>query len=186
MKKTLITILCTVLACSCVMGVTLAFLMDKTETITNTFTVGKVDIDLKETTGDNYKMIPGATIAKNPKVTVKAGSEACWLFVKITETGNGDADNKYITYTNYGWTALAGETGVYYREVEELTAEGAQDRIFDVFTNNEVTVGTNVTQATGEVTIAVTAYAVQKTKVGTTDFTVAEAWAQAKTASINP
>lgn len=66
-------------------GATLAWLTDKTETITNTFTVGNVDISLEETTSD-YKMVPGNTIAKDPKITVEAGSEACWLFVKIDES----------------------------------------------------------------------------------------------------
>ena len=179
MKKTLLTILCTVLACSCVMGVTLAFLMDKTETITNTFTVGKVDIGLEETTGPNYKMIPGASIKKDPKVTVYAGSEACWLFVKIEETNNTAG---YITYTLDGWTAVDGEAGVYSKAV----SASDNDQEFSVFTGDKVTVSDVVTQTTAQVTIKVTAYAVQKTKNGTTDFTVAEAWEQAKTASVNP
>ena len=31
-------------------------------------------------------MIPGKTLAKDPMVTVEAGSEACYLFVKVEET----------------------------------------------------------------------------------------------------
>lgn len=49
----------------------------------NTFTVGDINIELAETTGSTYKIVPGTDIAKDPKVTVKANSEKCWLFVKV-------------------------------------------------------------------------------------------------------
>ena len=95
MKKTLITIALTVLAGLCVVGTTLAFLVDKTDPIVNTFTVGNVDIELTETdgngnnvTGNEYKLIPGHTYTKDPTVTVKKGSEACWLFVKVDPANN--------------------------------------------------------------------------------------------------
>ena len=84
--------------------------------VKNTFTVGDINIGLTETTTD-YKMVPGNTIAKDPTVTVKAESEACWLFVKVTESENLDT---FITYAiAEGWTKL--QDGVYYREVPPPT-----------------------------------------------------------------
>ena len=182
MKKTLLTILCTVLVCSCVMGATLALIMDKTETITNTFTIGSIDIDLTESTGTSYKMVPGATIAKDPKVTVKNGSEACWLFIKVEKSTNF-AD--FMTYAMAeGWTEL--EAGVYYRKVEATTA----DTPFAVLDGNKVTVKSEVTNAMAAAlttdtypTLKFTAYAVQLTD-GTTEFTPAAAWTQAQAAAI--
>jgi hypothetical protein len=51
-------------------------------------------------------------VSKDPKLTVYVGSEPCWLFVKIEETGEL---SKYVTYEIAdGWTKL--EDGVYYRE----------------------------------------------------------------------
>ena len=51
-------------------------------------------------------MIPGWTIDKDPKVTVKEGSEDCWLFVEITEENDL---RKYISYcTAEGWTRGEG------------------------------------------------------------------------------
>ena len=96
-----------------VVGGTLAWLTDQTDEVKNTFTVGDINIGLTETTAD-YKMVPGNTIAKDPTVTVKANSEACWLFVQVTES----TDLKdFITYAiAEGWTALPGVDGVYYRE----------------------------------------------------------------------
>ena len=90
-------------------GGTIAWLTAQTEAVTNTFTVGNINIELAETTGETYKMVPGNTIAKNPTVTVKANSEACWLFVKIEESTNL---TNFISYTvDSGWTKL--QDGVY-------------------------------------------------------------------------
>ena len=85
--KALALILAVVLVVGGVVGGTLAWLTAESDTVTNTFTLGDIDIDLDETTGSNYTMIPGNTIGKNPKVTVTAGSEDCWLFVKVEKTG---------------------------------------------------------------------------------------------------
>ena len=46
-KRTLGLLLALVLALGCVAGGTLAYLTDQTDTITNTFTVGHVKIDLQ-------------------------------------------------------------------------------------------------------------------------------------------
>ena len=77
-------------------GGTVAWLTDSTDAVTNTFTVGDINITLTETWNtasvedgekDSWtaKMIPGNQYLKDPKVTVQAGSEACYLFVKFTE-----------------------------------------------------------------------------------------------------
>ena len=182
MKKTLLTILCTVLVCSCVMGVTLAFLVDKTDSITNTFTIGNIDIDLTE--GDNLdlKMMPGKTITKDPTVTVKAGSEACWLFIKIDEVNI----TNYITYTvDESWEELDGVAGVYYIEIGNATAS---DTSYTVLADNAVTVKTSVTQAQLEAAkgdnapkLIFTAYAVQKDTVVAS---AADAWSVATTGEL--
>ena len=177
MKKTLIAIVVTALACLCIVGTTFAWLVDKTETITNTFTFGNIDIALTESTDLDLKMIPGKTITKDPKVTVAAGSEACWVFVKIEASANyGDFFAAYAVAD--GWTALDGQTGVYYREV--ATNNEAQE--FKVLKNDQITVLETVTKAqfddmkngtTAAPTLAFTAYAVQKDGVDT----AAGAWA---------
>lgn len=173
-KKTFIIALCLALVVAFAAGGAIAWLTATTGTVTNTFTVGNIDIDLTETTTD-YKMVPGNTIAKDPKVTVKAGSEACWLFVKIEKSANLDT---FITYAVAdGWTALTGVDGVYYREVAATTA----DTSFDVLAGNTVTVKDTVTKEnmdglTAETypTLTFTAYAVQSANVAT----AAEAWAK--------
>lgn len=138
-KKIAISIVAVALVLCCAIGGTLAWLTDKTGPVTNTFTVGDINIDLDETTSD-YKMVPGNTIAKDPKVTVEAGSEACWLFVKVTKSGNFD---QFLTYAMAdGWTQYEGTTDVWYREVAASNA----NQEFEVLKNNAVTVKGEVTK----------------------------------------
>lgn len=131
-SRAFIALLALVLVIGCVAGGTVAWLVAKTDTVVNTFTYGNINIALAETTGTNYKVIPGTVIEKDPKVTVKAGSEACWLFVKVEESGTFVADK--VTYAiDNGWTPLEGEKGVYYREVAAVTA----DTDFSVLEGNQ-------------------------------------------------
>ena len=188
MKKTILTIILTAVICFAVVGTTFAFLVDKTEPIKNTFTVGNVDITLTETdptpddtTDENkYKMVPGADIAKDPTVTVKANSEACWLFVKVEKSNNID------TYLNVvmdsGWTLLDGTTDVYYQSVASATT----DQSFAVLKDNKVFVKADVTKAmldsikTQGPTLTFTAYAVQQDGITT----AADAWSVATTGNL--
>ena len=165
MKKKVLSIVAVVLVLCCAIGGTLAWLTDKTASVKNTFTVGDINIELTETT-TNYKMVPGNTISKDPKVTVKANSEACWLFVKVEKSANFD---NFMTYDMAdGWTELPSVTGVYYREVAATTA--ATD--FSVLKGDSVSVKDTVTKADLNAltqntfpTLTFTAYAVQKDNV---------------------
>lgn len=172
-KKTLALVLALTLLVAGVVGGTLAWLTDRTAEVKNTFTVGDINIGLTETTAD-YKMVPGNTIAKDPTVTVKANSEACWLFVKVTES----TDLKdFITYAiAEGWTALPGVDGVYYREVPASAA----DQTFSVLKGDAVTVNSDVTKEMltakdfTNPTLTFKAYAVQKDNVAS----ASDAWAK--------
>ncbi len=173
-KKTIALVLACILCVAIGIGGTLAWLTAQTSPVTNTFTVGNVDITLAENTKD-YKMVPGNTIAKDPKVTVLKDSEACWLFVKIEESTNLDDFISYNVAT--GWTALTGVDDVYYREVAASTA----DQAFDVLASNQVTVKDTVTKTQMDAikagtaanpTLTFTAYACQKDNVTS----AADAW----------
>lgn len=170
-KKTLALVLALTLLVAGVVGGTLAWLTDRTAEVKNTFTVGDINIGLTETTTD-YKMVPGNTIAKDPTVTVKANSEACWLFVQVTESENLDT---FITYAiANGWTKL--KSGVYYREVSASDA----DQPFSVLAGNAVTVKDTVTKEMltakdfTNPTLTFQAYAIQKDHFTTP----ADAWAE--------
>ena len=187
--KVFLSLLALVLVVGCAVGGTIAWLTAKTDPVVNTFTYGKIKIELTETTGAEYKIIPGVNISKDPKVTVKADSEACWLFVKVAEANWPtfiDEDGRKVSYDiANGWTALdaTNHPGVYYREVNAVTADTdfyvlAGDTTYP---NGVVTVSENLTKAevngiTTQPTLTFTAYAVQKDGIGT----AADAWDKVK------
>ena len=176
-SKAVALVLALVLTIGCVVGGTIAWLTDTSKEVKNTFTYGDINIDLTETKGTlngdsrEFKMVPGNTIAKDPKVTVEAGSEDCWLFVKIEESQNLDT---YISYTvASGWTELTAGSGIYWCQAK------AGDS-FSVLANDEVIVNSSVNKTQMEAiktadqpTLTFTAYAVQKDNVAT----AADAWA---------
>ena len=175
-KKSLALLLAIAIVVVGVVAGTVAWLTDQTPSVTNTFTTSDINIELKETK-NHFQMIPGWNIEKDPKVTVKAGSEACYLFVKLEKSTNFDT---FMTYEMAdGWTALPEAPGVFYREVAAATA----DTTFEVLKDNQVTVKGTVTKeqmnaltADTYPTLTVTAYASQLNKNNTQEFTAAEAW----------
>lgn len=102
-KKIVALLLCAFLLTGASVAGTLAYLTS-TDVATNTFTVGKVNIELHEKDYDNdgnnqankYEdIIPGLSYEKEPVVTVKADSEDCYVRAKVTVTiPNWNKDNK--------------------------------------------------------------------------------------------
>lgn len=187
-------------------GGTVAWLVDKTESVTNTFTFGDINITLTETdaikgSDGNFTkaytgLVPGATVPKDPKVTVDNDSVDCWLFVKVTPGNNTFTPSGSNTAINIlEWTMATGwdkvADGVYGRKV--LTTDNTKE--FSVFKNDQVIVSSKVTKdlidtynnATNPATkptITITAYAIQSENLGdAADATTA--W-NALTTQLNP
>ena len=177
-KKGLAMVLALVLLAVCAVSGTLAWLTAKSDVVTNTFTTSDIKVELTET-NETYKMVPGYDIHKDPKAKVLAGSEECYLFVKLDKSTNFDT---FLTYEMAeGWTLVPSETNVYFRKV--LTADIGT--AYSVLANDQVTVKGEVTKAmmdglTTETLpkLTVTAYASQLHKNATTELTAAEAWAK--------
>lgn len=172
-SKAFVVMLALVLALGCAVGGTIAWLTKTTDPVVNTFTYGNIDITLTETVPENRqaKIIPGKDIPKDPKVTVKANSETCYLFVKVVEDGTFVANKVTYTIRADGWTKGDGTdipADVYYREVPAATTDTA----FYMLTGNTanpngvVTVSPELNKdeiatATNP-TLTFTAYAIQK------------------------
>lgn len=115
-KKSLLLVLCAVLIVTASVLGTLAYLTDQ-ETVTNTFTVGQVQIDLNESDVDkdgstkenDYHLVPGQTYTKDPTVTIKANSEPS--FVRMFVTVQDYIDLHVICAEHHGGSA---ETNPYY------------------------------------------------------------------------
>ena len=197
-KKMFIAMLALVLALGCAVGGTIAWLTAETDPVVNTFTYGDINIELYEheydaannaltmkttkTGVNNYKIVPGKNLPKDPTVKVLADSEACWLFVKVEATG--DFANGKVSYAiadgTDGWTKLTGVTGVdnvYYRSVDAST----DAQVFQVLKGNQVTVDKDLTKteinditAENQPKLTFTAYAVQRDGIDN----VTDAWAK--------
>lgn len=128
-KKSLALLLAVALLIGGAVGGTIAWLTDTTEKVTNTFSVGNIDIELlehelkdgallntgcptniqesehHEVSNNAYKIIPGTEQPKDPFVRVKANTEKCYLFIQVqpvnNETGNEEADNVATKYITY-------------------------------------------------------------------------------------
>lgn len=96
--KALLVVACALLLVAASVFGTMAYLTS-TDTVTNTFTVGKVNIKLDEAKANpdgslvanadrvkanSYKLLPGHTYNKDPMVTVLSGSESSYVKMTVT------------------------------------------------------------------------------------------------------
>ncbi len=192
-SKMIALVMAVVLMVGAVIGGTIAWLTDETETVTNVFTTSGIEATLVETTNGedsegnyntegDYKMIPGWTIAKDPKAGVTAESEDCYLFVEVEMTENV---TQFLEYEiDKGWAPVPGTTNVYYKEFSETT-QNAKGTKYSILANDQVKVKDDVTMdmmakitAKNQPELEFTAYAVQLYKNNTQKFDPAEAWAE--------
>ena len=104
--KALLVVACALLLVAASVFGTMAYLTS-TDTVTNTFTVGKVNIKLDEAKVDadgkpvanaervkknSYKLLPGHTYTKDPTVTVEAGSESSYVKMTVTFSKANELD----------------------------------------------------------------------------------------------
>ena len=156
MKKTLTIVMAMVLVAAVAITGTLAYMSTQSGTVTNTFTFGNMSITLKESpvddngkkvTGDlvdknDYIVIPGAEVDKEPIVTVNANSESCWVYVGIQNNvlvdGKEVADYKsYIVDANWEKVedaALAAKHVTVYKHKTAVANSATDTPLSAVFT----------------------------------------------------
>lgn len=173
-KKALLTVLCAVmLVVGSVFG-TYAYLTDTTGPVTNTFSIGKVQITLDETkvdemgvtdktaqnpvTANSYKLLPGHEYTKDPTVHFQPESEKSVLFVKV-KNEIAAIESNASTYKSVdaqikdnGWTELADATSeentkVYYKLVSANTSktDAVNYPVFAKFTVDSSVIGNKPT-----------------------------------------
>ena len=207
-KKVLALMLAAIMLVCTSVAATIAYLTDK-DTAVNTFTVGQVHIKLDEAdvntdgtlisgadrvTENQYHLLPGRRYEKDPEIHVTAGSEDCFLFVKIvneiTELENV-ADTVSSQMEANGWECVTGDIWVYTANTNTpaKVSAGEDIPVFEYFkikdnaTNDElaryapVTTGEGNEQVTTFKTITVTAYAIQA--AGFENSTASDIWTTA-------
>lgn len=156
-KKAMALVLALGLVVVGIVGGTMAWLTAEATKVENVFTDSDINITLTESDTDriedgdqhNYKMIPGHTITKDPKVTVAAGSEDCWLFVKITESTEPDLD-AYIAYAiATGWKTVQAEDALGVTVIGRKVLKDDVTKSFDILGTGEYPVGGTETYTWG-------------------------------------
>ncbi len=186
--KLLVLLMAVVLVIGCTVGGTLAYLMAKSSTVTNTFVAGNIGtLNLSENTGESYTVIPGVSITKDPVVTFVGNNVAAYVFVKVEATdwnvSSEDnthtysiGDNQEMKWVLEGWAKL--QDGVYYKEV----AANAAEQSWNIIKDDTITVSSTITKdnignyAKG---LNFTAYAIQKDGFDN----VSAAWTEAQKAT---
>lgn len=163
---TLILLLAVVLIVTSTVGYTVAWLADVGKLETVVFTDSDVKIVFEDGMSDEtVKMIPGFVVNKAPTVTVEAGSEKCYLFIKVDESIGDDGEvllddegneiavfDDFLTYyiieagspeDEVGWVQLTDENGenvdsVYYRIVDT----NEEDQVYSILGGGEHYMGT--------------------------------------------
>lgn len=202
MKKTLTVILAFVLVVVISVTGTFAYLTSS-DSVTNTFTVGKVAITLDEAkvdangkaiTGDgaarveenSYKLLPGQEYDKDPTVTVLEGSEESYIRMLVTIDKKAALDaigfemSEVFTGTDAKWV-FKGQTAVddtmtyEFRYADKVAAPSADVVLPALFT--KINVPGAITNAQldtlANLKINVVAQAIQAAGFGTAD----AAWA---------
>lgn len=183
-KKALLLALCAVLLVVSTVFATLAYLTDS-DTVTNTFTYGKVGISLDEAKVDvdgavtagadrestegrvqanTYKLMPGHEYTKDPTIHVDSDSEICWVFVKLENGLKDIIDATTIEdqmKADGKWSLIDEIKGIW--AYKTTVAGGAHVPVFDSFKLKDDA----VVSAYGDKKIVITAYAVQKDGFGT-------------------
>ncbi|MBR2037363.1 MAG: hypothetical protein IKA09_06485 [Lachnospiraceae bacterium] len=195
-KRTIALLMAVVMLFGVVVGGTVAWLKAETGSVVNTFSVGDINIELKEhdydpeskkllegiehevTEEDDYKIIPGTDLLKDPFVRIIDESEECWVFVRVTPDKWPTSN---VTYTiDSTWTALKGVPDVYWQKVESLVGGEVKNEELNILAGQKIEVTNELTKeqietikAVGNPTLTFTAYAVQAENFDTAE----AAWA---------
>lgn len=196
-KKVAVTVLALVLVLGCAIGGTIAWLTAQTDAVTNTFTVGNITMDLKEhelkadgTLGESevteintYKIVPGATQPKDPFVTIKSGSEKCYVYVLVDNNLVIDTDvvgTYNINADGNVWETVAtnGNKILYrYNTAVDAAAADQKLQVFTTVTYDGAKITKDNIDNLKDKTIVIDAFAHQSENI--TDVTVADAAAKA-------
>lgn len=158
-RKIAIAIAAAALAGTCAIGGTLAWLTSSAE-ITNTFTMGNVNITLDEanlatsdeddrTSSDQtYTVYPGAVVEKDPQITVEADSAPCYVYAWVSDTLTINGADATTVTVNDAWTLVQANIngGTVYRYANGVVSTSESDQpLTKVF--NSITISTAVEQA---------------------------------------
>ncbi len=156
-KRTLITVISVALiACLAVVG-TFAYITNVQDAIKNVFTIGNVDVTLKEEGGEpdpdnpgnnNFVLVPNTTMTKDATITVGKTSSSAYIFAVVAEKCTAALSEpvkayKFSDYVDYslnstdGWSKLDGYNNVYYLKYEKPDEEPEEETVYHLITDTD-------------------------------------------------
>ena len=114
-------------------GGTFAYLKGETDPITNSFRTNQVLVNLEETTGSNYNIIPGTEQAKDPKITVNNTVDA-WVYAIIDDSTQGLVDFSLAD----GWIPLDGWSNGNFKVFYRVVSANVDVKSFSVLKSDKV------------------------------------------------
>lgn len=190
-KNLLVSLLSLALVAVIGVGATLAYLTDSTDPVSNKFTFDNIEITLRENAvvgeGQSYliqkneagtvpgtdaimdsdvgiiytDVLPGATVEKNPYITVSESNAHAYVYAYVT----GVADPLSVTWSE-GWTEVETDlTGTLLRREVAKNAAGS----YDVFTQVQVAANASGEERLNDITIQAYAHQADNTDVATAD-----------------
>ena len=183
MKKKNLIAVAIILALLLVIGGMIAYFTD-TDTATNVFTLGNVDISIDEVfePTDAQGLVPGDTVNKAPSISNDSDAASAYVFAEIIvpcydSDDDGDVDTPLFTFTaNSGWTLIntptigSDDTTTYvyaYGTSSAMTELEAGNTTTAVFSS--VTLDPDLTSQTlANTDIVVNAYGIQKDNLDVT------------------
>lgn len=170
-KKVVATLLALVLLMGVAIGGTIAYLVDSTTEVTNTFAVGKIDISLDETHNEGFTVVPGGSDTKDPVVTVAQDSEKCYVYVSVINNLVIDTDTvATLNIDSSKWTAVGSngnETVYKYTSVVDASTAAQNLPVFTTVSYDGAKITADNINGLKDKTIVVQAYAHQSENLGT-------------------
>ncbi len=191
-KRNFLTILLSLALVAVIgVGATLAYLTDNTQTVNNKFTFDDIVITLKENASvpdgqfyqikktedetfgtteikgaekgiDYDEVLPGATVEKNPYITVSESNAHAYVYAYVT----GVAAPLSVVAWSDGWTEVETDlTGTLLRREVAKNAAGK----YDVFTQVQVAATANGEETLNDISIKAYAHQADNTDVDTAD-----------------
>lgn len=130
--------------------------------------------------GNEYKLVPGKKYDKDPKVTIEADSEDCFVFVQVVNTlatagieapNTAETPNIEAQMLANDWVKVPGETNVWYYNGGDVVAGNlgrvSAGTVLDVFENFYIATNADVSTGKTYAPVTIQAYAVQAETITT-------------------
>ena len=137
--KTILALALVALLLTCAVGGTVAYLVTKTDAVTNTFTPGRVTVRVEDTVSGNVKKDVKITNTGNTSAYIRVAIVANW----IDQSGNivapwDPSDEEQGSFVGLPGTGWKNENGYYYYNDPVPAGQQVPSKIFESYTIKKI------------------------------------------------